>query len=106
MIIKRRRTWEISEAAVTPEAIYRQRRQFVANAAAGCMVALGGGLLAACGDAALPASAGADEPESGPEDPSAGLYPFPRNEAYAVARAVTEEKLATTFNNFYEFGSS
>jgi sulfoxide reductase catalytic subunit YedY len=38
-------------------------------------------------------------------DPSAGLYPVPRNEKYTVERALTTEKEATTYNNFYEFGS-
>jgi sulfoxide reductase catalytic subunit YedY len=39
-------------------------------------------------------------------DPSRGLYPARRNERYAVARAVTPEVRAATWNNFYEFGAS
>ena len=38
-------------------------------------------------------------------DPSAGLYPAKRNERYTLDRPLTDEKLATTYNNFYEFGS-
>ena len=33
------------------------------------------------------------------------VYPATRNEAYALDRPLTDEKLATTYNNFYEFGS-
>ena len=39
------------------------------------------------------------------DDPSAGLYPANRNEAYTLDRDITPEKIATTYNNFYEFGS-
>ena len=40
------------------------------------------------------------------EDPSAGLYPVERNERYVLDRPITDETLATTYNNYYEFGSS
>jgi len=63
-----------------------------AGAAAG--VGLAGGLGAGLSDMALAA-----------EDPSAGLYPVPRNEAYTFSRDITSEETATTYNNFYEFGS-
>jgi sulfoxide reductase catalytic subunit YedY len=39
-------------------------------------------------------------------DPSADLYPVKRNEKYGIEGALTDEKLATTYNNFYEFGST
>src|SRR3546814_8320193 len=39
-------------------------------------------------------------------DPSAGLYPVARNERYSVDQPITDEGLATTYNNYYEFGSS
>src|SRR5260370_26336295 len=38
-------------------------------------------------------------------DPSTGLYPAERNPRYTLDRPLTDEKLATTYNNFYEFGS-
>ena len=104
MLIKCRRTWEISETAVTPERVFAQRRKFLKGAAAGSALALGGCLLAACGDAAPPA--GAATPEPWADDPSAHLYPVSRNAAFQVERAITDEALATTYNNFYEFGSS
>ncbi|HCP01728.1 MAG TPA: protein-methionine-sulfoxide reductase catalytic subunit MsrP, partial [Rhodospirillaceae bacterium] len=37
--------------------------------------------------------------------PSAGLYPTTRNWKYTVERELTEEREATSYNNFYEFGS-
>ena len=40
-----------------------------------------------------------------PADPSAHLYPVARNAAFEGGRPTTPEKLATTYNNFYEFGS-
>jgi len=39
------------------------------------------------------------------DDPSAGLYPANRNDAYTLDRDITPEKITTTYNNFYEFGS-
>ncbi len=41
------------------------------------------------------------------EDPSGALYPAKPNPAFADAgRPVTEAEHTTTFNNYYEFGSS
>src|SRR5262249_22716088 len=39
-------------------------------------------------------------------DPTKDLYPAKRNEAYTLDRPVTDEKINTSYNNFYEFGSS
>jgi sulfoxide reductase catalytic subunit YedY len=49
---------------------------------------------------ALPAIASAQD-----KDPSAALYPAKRNDKYGVPTPMTAEKLATTYNNFYEFGT-
>ncbi len=49
---------------------------------------------------------GAEASRAAATDPSRGLYPAARNERYAVARALTPEVRATTWNNFYEFGAS
>ncbi|MEM8811973.1 MAG: protein-methionine-sulfoxide reductase catalytic subunit MsrP [Pseudomonadota bacterium] len=93
MLIKRRRSWEISDAQATPESVFLNRRRFVAQLAAGTALAVGG-----------PLAAGYARAENA-SDPSADLYPVPRNEAYAVERAITSEELTSTYNNFYEFGS-
>jgi sulfoxide reductase catalytic subunit YedY len=87
MFIKRTRGWELAESSTTPESVYLRRRELVAA------IALGGVSLA------LPASASADD-----KDPSAALYPARRNDRYGAPSPLTQERLVTTYNNFYEFG--
>ncbi len=60
----------------------------------------GAGLIASVGSMATFRHALADT-----KDPSANLYPVPRNDKYTVKRDLTPEKISTTYNNFYEFGS-
>jgi len=93
MLIKVKRGWELPESAVTPEDVFLNRRDMVK--------ALGIAPALAATASVLPGSAFA----ATDGDPSAGLYPVPRNEKYTVERALTTEKEATTYNNFYEFGS-
>ncbi|HYZ62443.1 MAG TPA: protein-methionine-sulfoxide reductase catalytic subunit MsrP [Acetobacteraceae bacterium] len=77
MHIIRRQDWEIGENQVTPERFVLGRRGLVAGAAAGLLVP---GLARAQG--------------------------VPRNPAYSDAgRPITPEQDATTYNNFYEFGT-
>ena len=92
MLIKRRQGWEMPERLVTPEHVFVNRRKFLA-ATAGMTI---GGLLSGT---ALAAS------KKAPPDPTADLYPAERNLRYRVERPITEERLAATYNNFYEFGS-
>ena len=92
MRILKRRGWELPESEATPEAVFRDRRRLIQAAAAGSIAA-----------AAWPVAARAATPES---DPTADLYPGPRNPAYTLDRPLTPEEVATTYNNFYEFGSS
>ena len=99
MLIRRRRGWEIPESQATPENIFLNRRQLLKTAAAGSLLLGGSGLLAACDD--MPAAQAAET-----DDPSAKLYPVDRNERYTLDRPLTDESLATTYNNYYEFGSS
>ncbi|WP_421726451.1 protein-methionine-sulfoxide reductase catalytic subunit MsrP [Bauldia sp.] len=88
MYVKRQRGWEIPERLATPESVYFNRRQILA--------ASGLGLAAA----ALPRPGRAAE-----TDPTADLYPAPRNSKYTIERPVTPESINTTYNNFYEFGT-
>jgi methionine sulfoxide reductase catalytic subunit len=92
MHVIRRRGWEIPEREATPEPIFLNRRAF----------------LAATGAAALSLSPELAEAQrvSDLPDPSADLYPAKRNEKYALDRPVTDEKINTNYNNFYEFGST
>ena len=70
MHVIRRKGWEIPASATTPEALFLDRRAFVRWLAVGALA----GALAAC-------PARADD-----ADPSAGLYPAKRNEAYTLDR--------------------
>jgi len=103
MLIRIRRGWEIPESQATPETIFLDRRRLLKSAAAGSLLLGGAGLLAACDD--TPAAQA--QTEGGADgDPSARLYPVARNERYTLERPITDETLATTYNNYYEFGSS
>ncbi len=82
MHIHRRRGWEIPDSLITPRDAVLGRR---------AMLAAGAGMLAA------PAMA-----QSGAVPP---LPTHSRNERFAAGRALTAEREATTYNNFYEFGS-
>lgn len=99
MRIIRRRGWEIPEREATPEGVWLGRRALIAGS-----FALGAGAL-------LPGAAEAQlfnwgsRAEEAPPDPTADLYPAPRNARYELDRPVTDERQATTYNNFYEFGS-
>lgn len=90
MLIRRPARWAIPERDATPETVFLNRRQLLGGA---------GGLLAA--GLATPAFA-RTEPEA-PIAPE--LYPAKRNDAYKIDREITEKRLATTYNNYYEFGS-
>ena len=91
MFVHRRRGWEIPENRATREC-FLQRRALAKTLAAGPILAASAPLLSA--SSAFAAA-----------DPSAGLYPVGRNPKYTVDRALTPERIATTYNNFYEFGS-
>ena len=96
MLIKIKRGWELPENAATPEAIFRDRRRIIKAAAAGPILLAGAGAFGPLARAA--------EGES--SDPSADLYPVERNESFKLDRALTDEEIVTTYNNYYEFGSS
>jgi methionine sulfoxide reductase catalytic subunit len=92
MQVIRRREWEIPERLATPEHLFLDRRAF----------------LAATGAAALslsPQTALAQRLSDVP-DPTKDLYPAKRNEKFTLDRPITDEKINTSYNNFYEFGSS
>ena len=90
MRFKLRQNWALPESAVTPEHIFLSRRQWLQLAGF-----VGAGL-------ATMSSVGSVNPARG----AIGHYPAPRNAVYAVGRSLTPEDDATTYTNFYEFGSS
>jgi sulfoxide reductase catalytic subunit YedY len=77
MHIVRRRGWEIPEHKVTPEHLVINRRRALAGVA-------GLSILA----------------------PTASRAGAPANPAFNAGRPLTEEKYATTYNNYYEFSES
>ncbi len=86
MLIRRRKGWELPEREATSESLYLNRRTLVKA------MGLGGIALAAPGIALAE------------DDPSAGKYPVKRNDTFGdPGGAITAEKLATTYNNYYEF---
>jgi sulfoxide reductase catalytic subunit YedY len=93
MNVIRRRGWEIPERQATPEHLFDRR------------AVLMGGAAAAAGLALSPRPAAAQRISDLP-DPTKDLYPVKRNEAFTLDRPVTEEKINTRYNNFYEFGMS
>ena len=96
MWIRKNRGWELKGSEITPEHVFRDRRRFLIGAAAGAIFAPA---LLACEKKA--AAEGDPTP-----DPSAGLYPVKRNEKFTLDRDLTPEGDATTYNNYYEFGTS
>jgi len=78
-----RKDWGIPECLATPENVYLNRRRF----------------LAALGMTAL-GSAGISRPGASAAE---SLYPSNRNPAYRLDQPLTEERVATRYNNFREF---
>jgi methionine sulfoxide reductase catalytic subunit len=96
MFIRRRRGWEIPESRVTPEVVAMGRRGLLAG-------------VAAAGTAlASPARAQWLFGLGGSAKPAAPLRKLdaPVNARYPAGRATTPEADVTTYNNYYEFGTS
>jgi sulfoxide reductase catalytic subunit YedY len=87
-------TWKssLSDADATPEAIYLRRREFLRLGAAGAIGAAAAGLP-------LPALAGAD-------DPAGEVLQTAGSVNQAGGEKPTPWKSITTYNNFYEFGTT
>jgi sulfoxide reductase catalytic subunit YedY len=107
MLIKIKRGWELPETAATPETAFHERRRLIKAITAGPVLLGLPGLLAACDEASeMSAQAGQAQAAETEADPSAHLYPVQRNLRYRLDRDLTPEQDATTYNNYYEFGSS
>lgn len=86
--------WQLPERVATPENVYMNRRYFMK--AMGLMGA--GTLIGATSGCEAAEDFQVAVPKSMP-----GLYPAKRNATYTVDRALTPEKIAAQYNNFYEF---
>ena len=88
MLTKSRATWDIPSSEITPEPVYRSRREFLATA-----VAAGAGLAGAgLGPARLDAQA------------NLAALAATRNPKYVAPDKINSFQDITTYNNFYEFG--
>jgi sulfoxide reductase catalytic subunit YedY len=101
-----RSAWRIPERLVTPETAFLNRRDFLRRtglAGAGLLTVP----LAGCARAESPAVASSGQTNSVavPITPSKG-FPAPRNGEFNPNRALTSEKVASHYNNFYEFSLS
>ena len=83
-MIIRRPGWDAPARDITPEALVLNRRA-----------------IFGMGAALLPGAALAQQANALP-----ALAPHPRNERYPAGRELTAEREATTYNNFYEFGTT
>ncbi len=90
--IHRRPAWTIDERHATPERAFVDRRSIIRG--------FGLGLVSAAGLAAAHRSAAGQE-----SDPTADLYPAPKNPAFTLDRGLTPEEMNAHYNNFYEFGT-
>jgi sulfoxide reductase catalytic subunit YedY len=98
MHIARRRGWEILERQVTPEHVVMNRRALLAGAGALTILPALTNLQAR--------AARADEAPAPPASASPPGAAAPMNNAFQPGRMLTEEKYATTYNNYYEFNDS
>ena len=89
MLFREKTGWEITEQSVTDELFFNRRRDLIKRIGAGT------GVLAAA--TIVPGAVASQKSE--------GKYEAPRNEKYNFNRPLTDEFDATTYNNFYEFGS-
>lgn len=97
MFIKNHRNWYIPDSKATPEKVFWNRREFSKTVIAGSIL---GGSTSNIFSVLSPSEALAEP------DLNADRYPARINPRYTVRRPITPEHLATTYNNFFEFGSS
>jgi len=98
-LIRIPKSWEIPEREVTPESFFINRRRFMTNL-------IGAGLTASL----LPLTGCDNDSSSKLATGQLSTKTFPtltRNPNFAqVDRPITEEDLATKYNNFYEYGGT
>ncbi len=94
-----KKEWEISDNLATPESTYLRRREFLKGTALTTAATIG--VLYGCGPSSPPNVL----PEVKWNELEKSIYPAKRNPKYELDRPITVEKIAATYNNFYEFGS-
>ncbi len=86
--------WAIPEREATPESLFN-RRNFLKGTL---------GTIAAGAMGQMNLAEGAEKAAA--KDMTLDLYPAKRNPAFTLDRPLTLEKVAATYNNFYEFGGT
>lgn len=103
---------DIKSSEITPESVYRNRRQFIGDAFKAGLVASaaasGSGLVSAADGSALRATLPASQRRAPPAPWWEGLFsniqPARRGGDFWTDEDLTPYRDITTFNNFYEFG--
>lgn len=90
--------WKISENEVTPESVYVNRREFIKGM--GLLTLYSSLLVSGC---TQDKDAIHEKPESNLTPTEQNLYPVKLNKKYQLDRRVTQEHVAASYNNFYEF---
>ncbi|MFQ5451763.1 MAG: protein-methionine-sulfoxide reductase catalytic subunit MsrP [Nitrospinaceae bacterium] len=91
-----KKPWEIAGSMVTPETVVMRRREFLKGTA-----------LTGLATAAL--LTGCSPPRSDPDAPlelfgiEKKVFPAKRNDSFQLDRDLTAERVAASYNNFYEF---
>ncbi len=99
MLIKSPKGWELPERIATPESAYANRRDFLKKLG---FSGLGiWGLTAGCSGESSAQNRAKNVRQTLPK--AAPPYPAKRNPAFSVERPETPERLAASYNNFYEF---
>ncbi len=99
-LIRIKKSWEIPEREITPEKVYFNRRRFMKNLIGAGLSATTLSTLTSCaGNSKTSLISGAATL------PTIGKFTSNSNFAQ-VDRPITDEALATKYNNFYEFGGS
>ena len=91
MLTKSRKPWDLAWSEVTPERVYRSRREFLRAAATGAAGLAAGSVLVGT--------------EARAEAAQAALA-FTRNPKYVAPGTPNTLKELTNYNNFYEFGTN
>ena len=102
---------DIKPSEITPESVYRNRRQFMKDSgsllAGAAAASMGAGALAQNGDALkarAPEALQRSAPAAWWEGKFANIKPAPDSEPYFTGESLTPYRDVTSYNNFYEFG--
>ncbi|MEE9259173.1 MAG: protein-methionine-sulfoxide reductase catalytic subunit MsrP, partial [Nitrospinaceae bacterium] len=102
-LIKIKKPWDVSDKEVNPESVYMRRREFLKGTA--LVTAATTAALYGCNSGPLP------DPDAPIQftDLEKTLYPAKLNKKVTedhLDRPLTKEKVAASYNNFYEFSSN